>query len=57
MLFSSFFVVTALGGVGTLRVMACPTPIPLAAITQEYVHPQCLLNLELKLLSPGRFHL
>jgi len=50
-----FLVFGAPSSVGACRVMACPTPIPLTTITQEYMHSQCFLNPNLNPV-PGGFH-
>ena len=48
-----FLVFRAPGGVGPLRVAAGAAPVPLAAIAQDDVHPQPLLNAELEPVPPA----
>ena len=54
---SSLFIVRTPSGVRTRRIVACPTPIPLAAITQEYIYSQHLLNPDDNPASPRKLHL
>ena len=41
------------GGVGTLRPAAGAAPVPLAAIAEEHLHPQPLLEAEFKPVKPS----
>ena len=43
-----FLIFGAPGSVGTLRSMAGPAPVPLAAITEQHLHPQPLLETKFK---------
>jgi hypothetical protein len=45
-LFAPLLVFRAPGGIGARRVAASATPVPFAAIAEEYVHPQRLLDLQ-----------
>ena len=43
-LLSPLLILRAPGSIGTVGVMTCPPPVPFAAITQENIYAQRLLN-------------
>ena len=49
----SLLVIGAPGSIGTLAAMTCSPPIPLAAVTEEYISPECFSEPELYFIYPA----